>query len=91
MSVIYDEITLLKQERSAHASFTGRVVMTCGFNDVLGDVAPTVAILALCKIREVYVNSRSGADYLQRLRFNGTVFWAIDDGGLVTFLLPEEY
>lgn len=83
-----------EQEEGGDYILTGtRKCMTCGFQDAFGEEAEAVAFTALALILERHPY---GADYLQTfdyLREDGEKcrFWCINDGDLVTFLLPDEY
>jgi hypothetical protein len=85
------EIKLMPQEQPSGAKFTGQVYMTCGYQEAFREVAPVLVIRALLKVRHERVNTAMGADYLQVCIYQGTRFWIIDDGGVITFLLPHEY
>jgi hypothetical protein len=85
------EVRILPQEESSNARFNGRLVMTRGFQSSFGSKAPLIAAKALSKIIAERVNSAEGADYLQPAVCNNIKFWVIDDGSVITCLLPEEY
>lgn len=82
------------QEKSGNYLFTGvGLYMTCGFQNLFGETASTVALTALELILQKYPNN---ADYLQTFEFcndNGMKqrFWCINDVDHIIFLLPEEY
>lgn len=83
-------IKLLPQEQIGSSSFNGQLVMTIGFREAFGDIAPVVAIRTLLMILQERV-MKTGADYLQVCQYKGTTFWVIDDITHITYLLPEEY
>ena len=84
------EIQLMPQEAIGNSKFCGQLVVTCGFQESFGEVAPVVAIKTLLKIVAERVRGE-GADYIQVAIFQGTKFWIIDDEEVITFLLPSEY
>ncbi|MCR3922830.1 MAG: hypothetical protein NUK65_10005 [Firmicutes bacterium] len=86
-----NDVQLLPQEESTKATFTGQLVMARGFIEKFSPNESQVAIQALVKIIGQRVESEEGADYFQAAVFNGEKFWVIDDGSMVTYLLPEEY
>jgi len=85
-----NNVELFPQEESTKATFAGQIVLTRGFIEKFSPNEFEVAIQALVKIGH-RVASKEGADYLQAAAFNGENFWVIDDGSVVTYLLPEEY
>lgn len=85
------EIKILEQDESTNAQFNGRLVMTSGFNNTFPGVAPLLALEAVNKIITERVHSTLGADFLQVLIYDNKKFWVIDDGSVVTCLMPEDY
>lgn len=84
-------ITLGKQEQPTEAKFNHKVVLTNGFIRTFHPVSELLAKKSLDKIIRERVNSKEGADYLQVVYYDNKKFWIIDDGYVVTCLLPEEY
>ncbi|WP_313558831.1 hypothetical protein [Ruminiclostridium cellobioparum] len=84
-------LILKPQESGGGYKFNGQVVMTKSFVMEFGDLAEEIAINALIKVIIKRANSPEGADYLQVLSYEGTIFWIIDDVSVVTILLPEDY
>jgi len=80
-------IELLAQETDGTCKFNGQPVVTIGFQETFGVRAQVLAIKTLAKILTTYKD----ADYLQVCKYDGVKYFVIDDGGVVTFLLPEEY
>ena len=83
------QIKLLPQEVQGDSKFTGQLVMTCGFKAAFGEAA-VIAMITLLRIINERVKG-DGADYLQKAEYKGVRYWIIDDGEVVTVLLPSEY
>lgn len=81
------KISLLTQEREGTCRFTGRFVVTRAAHEQFG---PLVVLQALCMVQKE-VAAKGGLDYLQVLDIDGQRLWIIDDGEIVTALLPEDY
>jgi len=86
-----DEIQLLSKDYSGDSTFTGKLIMTYGFNAAFGEIAPEIGLHAIMKIIYERVISLQGASYFQVCKYNGVKFLVIDDGGIVTVLMPNEY
>lgn len=81
------KITLLPQEREGACRFDGRFVATQAAHELFG---PAVVRAALGEVKK-QVAVRGGMDYFQVLDIDGRRLWIIDDGEIVTALLPEDY
>ena len=80
-------IRLLPQEKSGSCKFEGRFVVT---SNALREFGPEVIAQAF-RLVKLQVASNGGMDWIQVLEINGERLWLIDDGGVVTALLPEDY
>ena len=87
MNLTDQKITLLTQERDGTCQFTGRLVVTRAAHELFG---PLVVLEALVLVRKQVVE-KGGLDRLQVLDVEGQRLWIIDDGEVVTALLPEDY
>jgi len=83
----YDKIILLTQGREGDCKFDGRFVATRAAHELFGELI-VVAALGVVKKQ---VALKGGVDRLQVLDIDGRKLWIIDDGEIVTALLPEDY
>ncbi|MBM4086629.1 MAG: hypothetical protein FJ272_17735 [Planctomycetes bacterium] len=91
-------LTLLPQEQEGHCKFTclrrsrrGRqAVQFVATRNALEKFGWEVIVAALKLVQE-QVAQKGGMDYLQVLEINGERLWIIDDGDVVTSLLPDDY
>ena len=81
------KITLLPQEREGDRKFDGRFVATRAAHESFGELT---IIRALGTVRK-QVTLKGGLSYLQVLDIDGQKLWLIDDGEVVTALLPDDY
>ena len=86
-----NRLVLLPQERGIGCQFDGHICMTRTFQQTFGKMASFLAITAVSRILQERVATAAGADYLQVLQYENTKFWVIDDGEIVTVLMPEDY
>lgn len=80
-------LTIKQQECEGNYTFTSTIVVTQKFLWKFGKDALELTHMAVDKIIRTFKNP----DYLQVLYYKGVTFWVIDDGIVVTCLLPEEY
>jgi len=80
-------LRLLLQEQPGSCEFSGQFVATRNAVDRFGD---SVILSALQLVQE-QVRLNNGMGYLQVLEIGGVRLWIIDDGAMVTALLPEDY
>jgi len=85
------KLKLLPQETEGNSNFDGLILMTPGFRNSFDPCHHQIAEAALSLIHKTYVADASTADYLQVLLCNDIKFWIIDDGAIITLLLPNEY
>lgn len=85
------EIILKPQEESTNSRFNGQLVATANFISTFGDEAYLLAIETISKIKKERVSTEEGADYFQVCEYQLKKFWVIDDGDVVTALMPEDY
>ena len=85
------DIVLKPQEENTGSQFNGQLVATRNFIETFGENAELMAMQTLQLIRKERVPI--GADYLQvcSCKQSGREFWMIDDGDVVTALMPEDY
>ena len=81
------EIRLLPQEQEGKCTFTGQFVATSNALSHFGQAAVIAALLVLQK----KVSEGTCLDYLQVFEISGQRLWIIDDGPVVTALLPDDY
>jgi hypothetical protein len=81
------EIRLLPQEQEGKCTFAGQFVATSNALNHFGQAAVIAALLILQR----KVSEGARLDYLQVFEVNGQRLWIIDDGPVVTALLPEDY
>ena len=81
------QIRLRPQEHQGTCRFSSRLVATAAAHEKFGPET-VVQALALVKAK---AQERDGLDYLQVLEVDGQALWLIDDGTVVTALLPEDY
>ena len=81
------QIKLLPQEKEGDCRFKGQFVATRNALDRFGQAAILAALLMLRK----KASEGASLDYLQVFEVNGQRLWIIDDGDVVTALLPEDY
>ena len=86
-----NRLILLPQERGIGCQFDSHICMTRTFQHAFGKMASFLAITAVSQIRQERVATSAGADFLQVLEYEHTRFWVIDDGEVVTILMPEDY
>ena len=81
------EIKLLPQEQEGKCRFDGQFVAT---SNALRQFGQAIVLASLLVLR---MRLREGAslDYLQVFEINGERLWIIDDGDIVTALLPADY
>lgn len=93
---IWEKILLMKQEQQGDYDFSGEIMYSSGFSKRFGVDAPQIAIAAVEKIKNSYINS----DYLQVCYYEGIKFWVISnsvktgeqrDINYISIILPEEY
>ena len=83
----HERITLLPQEGEGDCKFAGRLVATRAAHELLGELSVTAALGVVKK----QVVLQGGLSYLQILDVDGQRLWIIDDGEVVTALLPSDY
>jgi hypothetical protein len=81
------KIRRLPQEQEGKCRFSGQFVVTRHALDHFGQEVILVAWLML----KTMVSKGVPLDYLQVFEINGERLWIIDDGDVVTALLPEDY
>lgn len=85
------EIILKSQEQSTNSLFNGQLVTTRNFVNTFENKAYMLALKTVIKIQNERVSTEEGADYLQVCEYKGIAYWVIDNGNIVTVLLPEDY
>ena len=80
-------IELLPQEKEGACRFNGQFVATRNAVNRFGD---EIIVTALRLVHD-QVARNNGMDYLQALKIDGERLWIIDDGDVVTALLPSDY
>jgi len=81
------KITLLPQQKGGDCRFDGRFVATRAAHETFGELT----VLSALGVVKKQVTLKGGLDYLQVLDIDGRKLWVIDDRGIVTALLPEDY
>jgi len=82
-----NRIRLLPQQRTGTYKFSGQFVVT---RNAVGKFGERTALAAYAVVRRE-VASNGGMDSFQVLDIDGEKLWLIDDGSVVTALLPEDY
>ncbi|MBI2071194.1 MAG: hypothetical protein HYT79_11405 [Elusimicrobia bacterium] len=79
---------------SAKGHPSKRTVMTSGIRETFGDLAPTIASIIVHGV-QTEVLTKGPLDYHQTFEVTAegktAKLWLIDDGEVVTLLLPDEY
>ena len=81
------QVKLLPQEQSGVCTFAGQFVATRTALDRFGEETVLAALAAI----RTQARLKTGLDRLQVLEIDDSRLWIIDDGDVVTALLPEDY
>lgn len=93
---IWEKILLMNQEQQGDYDFSGEIMYSSGFSKRFGIHAPHIAVAAVEKIKNTYINP----DYLQVCFYEDVKFWVISNSvrkgeqrniNHISVILPEEY